>query len=86
LRQNNREEWLRDQDVTNDIQLASSRRFGPPELTKVGSDGAGTHFMILTTIGADRKVVPAGHRTAMRNKANQLWHTDRVETNSVSPP
>jgi alpha-ketoglutarate-dependent 2,4-dichlorophenoxyacetate dioxygenase len=32
--------------------------------------------VILTTIGADGKVVPADHRLALRNKANQLWHTD----------
>ncbi len=67
---------LRNQDVTDDIQLAFSRRFGPPEVTKVGSQGEGTHFVILSTIGPDGKVVPADHRLAMRNKANQLWHTD----------
>jgi alpha-ketoglutarate-dependent 2,4-dichlorophenoxyacetate dioxygenase len=67
---------LRGQEVTDDGQLAFSRRFGPPEITKVGSASAGTHFAVLTTIGADGKVVPADHRLAMRNKANQLWHTD----------
>ena len=67
---------FRGQDVTNESQLAFSRRFGPPEVTKVGSLGTGTHFVILTTIGPDGKVVPADHRYAMRNKANQLWHTD----------
>src|SRR5436190_11058226 len=67
---------FRDQDVTDEGQLAFSRRFGTPEITKVGSASAGTHFAVLTTIGADGKVVPADHRLAMRNKANQLWHTD----------
>ena len=67
---------FRNQDVSNESQLAFSRRFGPPEVTKVGSLGTGTHFVILTTIGPDGKVVPADHRYAMRNKANQLWHTD----------
>src|SRR6201997_1048983 len=67
---------FRAQDVSNESQLAFSRRFGPPETTKVGSLGTGTHFVILTTIGPDGKVVPADHRYAMRNKANQLWHTD----------
>ena len=67
---------LRNQEVTDEIQLAFSRRFGPPEVTKVGSQGTGTNFVILTTIGADGKVVPSDHRMAMRNKANQLWHTD----------
>jgi len=67
---------LRGQDVSDDSQLAFSRRFGPPEVTKVGSLGTGTHFVILTTIDKDGKVVPPDHRYAMRNKANQLWHTD----------
>jgi alpha-ketoglutarate-dependent 2,4-dichlorophenoxyacetate dioxygenase len=58
---------LRNQHVTDDIQLAFSRRFG---------QGEATHFVILSTIGPDGKVVPADHRLAMRNKANQLWHTD----------
>ena len=67
---------LRDQEVTDEIQLAFSRRFGPLEVTKVGSQGVGTNLVILTTIGENGKVVPADHRLAMRNKANQLWHTD----------
>jgi len=67
---------FRCQQATDDSQLAFSRRFGPPEVTKVGSIGTGGHFVILTTIGADGKVVPPDHRYALRNKANQLWHTD----------
>jgi alpha-ketoglutarate-dependent 2,4-dichlorophenoxyacetate dioxygenase len=67
---------LRDQEVSDELQLAFSRRFGPPEVTKVGSQGTGTHFVILSTIGADGNVVPPDHRMQLRNKANQLWHTD----------
>ena len=67
---------LRGQQVDNELQLAFSRRFGPPEVTKVGSQGTGTHFVVLSTIGPDGKVVPADHRMQMRNRANQLWHTD----------
>ena len=67
---------LRDQEMTDEIQLAFSRRFGPPEVTKVGSQGTGSHFVILSTIGADGKVVPPDHRLSLRSKANQLWHTD----------
>jgi alpha-ketoglutarate-dependent 2,4-dichlorophenoxyacetate dioxygenase len=67
---------FRDQDVTDDVQLAFSRRFGPLEVTKVGSQGVGTNLVVLSTIDADGKVVPADHRLALRNKANQLWHTD----------
>src|SRR5260370_28150564 len=66
---------LRNQEVTDEIQLAFSRRFGPPEVTKVGSEGTGSHFVILSTIGPDGEVVPADHRIAMRANAHQLWHT-----------
>ena len=67
---------FRDQEVTDEAQLAFSRRFGPLEVTKVGSQGVGTNLVILSTIDANGKVVPADHRLALRNKANQLWHTD----------
>ena len=67
---------FRNQEVTDEVQLAFSRRFGPPEVTKVGSQGTGSHFAILSTIGPDGKVVPPDHRLSLRNKANQLWHTD----------
>jgi alpha-ketoglutarate-dependent 2,4-dichlorophenoxyacetate dioxygenase len=67
---------FRDQVVDDESQLTFSRCFGPPEVTKVGSQGSGTHFVILSTIGEDGKVVPPDHRLAIRNRANQLWHTD----------
>jgi len=67
---------LRDEDVTDESQLAFSRRFGPLETTHVAAEGAGTNLVILTTIGKDGKVVPADDRLALRNKANQLWHAD----------
>src|SRR6267378_7246070 len=67
---------LRGQDVTDEAQLAFSRRFGPLEVTKIGSLGVGTNLVILSTIDENGKVVPPDHRLALRNKANQLWHTD----------
>jgi alpha-ketoglutarate-dependent 2,4-dichlorophenoxyacetate dioxygenase len=67
---------FRDQDVTDETQLAYSRRFGPLEVTKVGSEGTGTNLMILKTLDDNGNVVPEDHRLALRNKANQLWHTD----------
>jgi alpha-ketoglutarate-dependent 2,4-dichlorophenoxyacetate dioxygenase len=67
---------LRGQDVSDDSQIAFSRRFGPLEITPAGTQGAGTHLVILSTIGPDGKVVPADSRVALRNKANQLLHAD----------
>jgi alpha-ketoglutarate-dependent 2,4-dichlorophenoxyacetate dioxygenase len=67
---------LRGQDVSDESQIAFSRCFGPLEVTPAASQGAGTHLVILSTIDKDGKVVPADHRLALRNKANQLWHAD----------
>jgi alpha-ketoglutarate-dependent 2,4-dichlorophenoxyacetate dioxygenase len=67
---------FRDQDVTDEAQLAYSRRFGPLEVTKVGSEGFGTNLVILKTLDDRGNVVPEDHRLALRNKANQFWHTD----------
>ena len=67
---------FRNQDVTDEAQLAYSRRFGPLEVTKVGSEGFGTNLVILKTLDDNGNVVPEDHRLALRNKANQLWHTD----------
>ncbi len=67
--------WRR-QTVTDDLQAAASRAFGPLEITKVGSLGEGTVFGRITNIGPDGTAVPADHRQAMVGKANALWHTD----------
>ena len=67
---------FRNQEVTDESQIAFSRRFGPLEITPAATQGAGTHLVILSTIGPDGKVVPADSRVALRNKANQLWHAD----------
>lgn len=67
---------FRGQNVTDEGQLAFSRRFGPLEVTKVGSEGFGSNLVILKTLDDDGNVVPEDHRLALRNKANQLWHTD----------
>jgi alpha-ketoglutarate-dependent 2,4-dichlorophenoxyacetate dioxygenase len=67
---------FRGQDVSDEVQVAFSRRFGPLEITKVGSQGVGTNLVILSTIDEHGRVVPSDHRLALRNKANQLWHSD----------
>ena len=67
---------FREQAIADDIQAAFSRAFGPLELTKIGSVGSGSFFARVTTIGPDGAVVPATHRQALTQRANQLWHTD----------
>jgi alpha-ketoglutarate-dependent 2,4-dichlorophenoxyacetate dioxygenase len=66
---------FRGQDVTDEGQVAFSRRFGPLETVKVASLGEGGYFSILTNV-VDGRVVPPTHRQALVAKANQLWHTD----------
>jgi alpha-ketoglutarate-dependent 2,4-dichlorophenoxyacetate dioxygenase len=67
---------FRDQAVSDDLQAVYSRAFGPLELTKAGSVGAGTLFVRLHNIDADGTLVPPSHRQALVARANQLWHTD----------
>ena len=64
------------QPLTQDQQISFSRRFGPPEATKVGSYGAGTPLVILSNVGEDGTVVSCDHRLNMVHKANSLWHSD----------
>jgi alpha-ketoglutarate-dependent 2,4-dichlorophenoxyacetate dioxygenase len=67
---------FRDQAVTDDVQAAFSRAFGPLEIVKVGSVGHGTFYSRLNNLSADGKVVPENDRQIWRARANQLWHTD----------
>ena len=67
---------FRGQSVSDDVQAAFSRAFGPLELVKVGSLGHGTFYSRLNNLAADGGVVPENDRQIWRARANQLWHTD----------
>jgi alpha-ketoglutarate-dependent 2,4-dichlorophenoxyacetate dioxygenase len=67
---------FREQEVTDDVQAAFSRAFGPLERVKIGSLGAGTFYSRLHNIAADGTLVPETHQQALAARANQLWHTD----------
>jgi alpha-ketoglutarate-dependent 2,4-dichlorophenoxyacetate dioxygenase len=67
---------FRDQAVSDDVQAAFSRAFGPLEIVKVGSVGHGTFYSRLNNLDERGDVVPDGHRQVLRARANQLWHTD----------
>lgn len=67
---------FRNQPITDELQVAFSRRFGPLETAKAASRGEGTPFSILTNMEPDGTLVPPDHKEALRARANQLWHTD----------
>jgi len=67
---------FREQEVTDALQVAYSKRFGPLEIAKAASRGEGTPFSILTNIEPDGSLVAPDHKEALRARANQLWHTD----------
>jgi alpha-ketoglutarate-dependent 2,4-dichlorophenoxyacetate dioxygenase len=67
---------FRGQSVSDDVQAAFSRAFGPLELVKVGSVGHGTFYSRLNNLASDGTVVPENDRQIWRARANQLWHTD----------
>jgi alpha-ketoglutarate-dependent 2,4-dichlorophenoxyacetate dioxygenase len=67
---------FRGQKISDELQVAYSKRFGPLEIAKAASRGEGTPFSILTNIEPDGSLVPPGHKEALRAAANQLWHTD----------
>jgi len=67
---------FRGQPITNELQIAYSKRFGPLEIAKAAARGEGTPFSVLTNIEPDGSLVPPDHKEALRARANQLWHTD----------
>ena len=67
---------FRGQTITDELQVAYSKRFGPLEIAKAASRAEGTLFSILTNIEPDGSLVPPDHKEALRARANQLWHTD----------
>src|SRR5262245_64007443 len=67
---------FRDQPVTDELQVAYSKRFGPLEVAKVATLAEGTFFSVLTNMDGKGGLVPPDHKEALRAQANQLWHTD----------
>ena len=67
---------FRDQTVSDDLQAAYSRAFGPLEIVKIGSVGHGTFYSRLNNLKDDGTIAPPEHRQVLRARANQLWHTD----------
>jgi len=67
---------FRDQHIADDLQVAFSRAFGPLEVSKVGSQGAGTFYARVTNLDRAGNLAAPGDRLLQVVRANQLWHTD----------
>ncbi|MDG2283937.1 MAG: TauD/TfdA family dioxygenase, partial [Alphaproteobacteria bacterium] len=68
---------FRDQNITDDQQVAFSEKFGPLELTVSSNPaGAGTVVTILSNVDEDGAVIPPEDRRMVFNTGNQMWHTD----------
>ena len=67
---------FRDQNISDDQQIAFSERFGELETTKVGTPGAGSKLITLTNIGPDGAVVAPTDKQVLSSMANRYWHAD----------
>ena len=68
---------FRDQDISDDAQIAFSERFGPLEQMLIGSQGAGTPIAILSNVDpATDRIIPPDDKRMVRNICNEMWHTD----------
>jgi len=68
---------FRNQDITDEQQIAFSERFGPLERMLIGSQGEGTPIAILSNVDpATDRIIPADDKRMIRNICNEMWHTD----------
>jgi alpha-ketoglutarate-dependent 2,4-dichlorophenoxyacetate dioxygenase len=68
---------FRDQNITDEQQIAFSERFGVLETTVSSNPGgAGTVVTILSNLDEAGAVIPATDRRMVFNTGNQMWHTD----------
>lgn len=64
------------QMITDDQQVRFTERFGPPEATRAGANGAGSKLIVLTNIATDGSIAAPTDKQVLSNRANQIWHTD----------
>ena len=73
---------FRNQDITDEQQMAFALNFGEPESTKGGTVAKAADARLTTgladvsNLGKDGKPLPKDHRTHLFNLGNCLWHSD----------
>ncbi len=68
---------FRDQDITDDQQIAFSERFGPLERMLIGSQGGGTPIAFLANVDQNTgEIMPPDDKRMVRNLGNMMWHSD----------
>ena len=70
---------FRGQSLTDEEQIAFSRRFGPLEITIrtiASQDRTPEHISNLSNVDADDRLIPAGDKRNIFNAGNQMWHSD----------
>ena len=73
---------FRDQDITDDQQLAFARNFGERENARGGTVTKKEDYRLtsglndVSNLGKDGKPLPRDHRTHLFNLGNCLWHSD----------
>lgn len=67
---------IRDQNITNEQHINFSEYFGDLEVTKAGTNGAGSKLIILQNFDEVGNIVPPTDRQRLNNLANQEWHSD----------
>jgi alpha-ketoglutarate-dependent 2,4-dichlorophenoxyacetate dioxygenase len=70
---------FRGQSLTDEAQIAFSRRFGPLETTIRSIATQATtpnHIANLSNVDADNRLIPAGDKRNVYNAGNQMWHSD----------
>jgi alpha-ketoglutarate-dependent 2,4-dichlorophenoxyacetate dioxygenase len=65
------------QDITDEQQIAFSRRFGPLEQTVPTNAGAGTEIALISNVDPlTNDIIPPTDNRMIFNSGNEMWHTD----------